>query len=400
MTQIKFLTDPSYIGGNAILISHQGSKIVLDCGMEDRSPYPPIFFASKPLDYLERFGKIPMIPSDVSGVLISHAHADHYCGLFAQEHELTVYSSKFARENIGLAYYWEWDSTYPKLDHRFPELKGNLEFDDISITPIPVSHSTIEAYAFLVETPDARILYTGDFRPEGHMKTDLSLAKGVDLLILDATNVGVTTPCLKENDVISKVRSSIKEKDGMIIIFISNSNVRRVAEIIKSAKVLGRRVTVSPNIMSKYRVFLHLYGIKRELEPEGEAPIDSEKEDVVILDRLDGWCSTYLFLHLHEFFDDSSKVIISLNTNVNGYERITYESLKRTLRHLGVSVEEAHASGHSYPQELRKVINEISPKVTIPIHTRNIPKRELQALDKTVRIPDLFVDYCLGDGES
>jgi ribonuclease J len=43
----------------------------------------------------------------------------------------------------------------------------SFEINDIKITPYLVDHSSVDAYAFLIEYRGEKIIYSGDFRANG-----------------------------------------------------------------------------------------------------------------------------------------------------------------------------------------------------------------------------------------
>lgn len=379
MIEARFLSSPHLIGGNAVLVRDDSCGVVLDCGFDDRSEWPPISPAEKPLDLVRTCGSVPCVPPDVP-ILISHGHFDHYFGLLTLPERHPVYLTDFARWNLELAYNWRvLNFSYPRIPHEIHELSDKLEFSNITVKAIPVSHSTIEARAFLVETPEGRLLYTGDFRLDGHGRTDFSKIDKVDLLLLDATNLGRKDPKVREEDVIGSVRETLEEREGIVTVYVSSTNVKRIAEIIREAHAQGREVRATPDVRRKYSYMAFKNGLPKIDHDFLHGVLSGE---VLITGYFDGWYSNRVYLSIYHQLDETAGIIISHNTQIDPVQGYRKEFFRRAVTKRGASFKEVHASGHAYPKELKKIIKQLSPKRTILMHTSSAPAKRLQPYTK------------------
>jgi len=70
-------------GGNSALIESQNSKILIDAGISEGA-------------LVERLSALSVHPSEIDGILVTHTHTDHICGLkaFVKKYNTTVYLHK------------------------------------------------------------------------------------------------------------------------------------------------------------------------------------------------------------------------------------------------------------------------------------------------------------------
>src|SRR5690606_19311181 len=74
------------------------------------------------------------------------------------------------------------------------EALQKIEIGGITVTPLFVDHSAFDAYMFIVEAENKRILHTGDFRGHGFRSKGLvpmlrKYAKNIDYVISEGTNI-------------------------------------------------------------------------------------------------------------------------------------------------------------------------------------------------------------------
>ena len=127
------------------------------------------------------------------GVLISHAHADHW-GLLESVHpNVPRYLGKAGADILRAAQFWGTGSDLREtghLEHGVPMTLGPFR-----VTPYLVDHSAFDAYAMLIEAGGQRLFYTGDLR--GHGRKAGSFERllteppaDIDTLLVEGTNLG------------------------------------------------------------------------------------------------------------------------------------------------------------------------------------------------------------------
>jgi ribonuclease J len=327
----------------------------------------------------------------VRAVLLTHAHEDHVGGLPYLMREVTVPEVWGTRLTLGLV--------QPKLDEHgllhATELKEarpegeSFEVGSFKFEYVRMAHSVPDTAAILIETPDLRVLHTGDYKldhtPVDGLRTDVGkLAeignRGVDLLLGDSTNAerpGVTG---SERLVGEAFRQIIPVRDGRILIACFASNVHRMQQAVDVAIETGRKVCVVGRSMRKNLNIARNLGYLEapddafirpaelaELAP-GEALVlctGSQGEPLSALTRI-----AYND-HPAVSVDRGDTVILSAKP-VPGNELRVHD----TINHLAKSgaevlhqeIANVHVSGHGNAEELRTVLGLVRPKGVMPVH--------------------------------
>lgn len=160
MTDIK-IYQGNQIGGCITVISTDTTKIVIDFGESlagaeiveniefdwEREQVDAVFFTHYHGDHIGRFMEIP-----------DEVHL--YMGEVTRKVLINLHT---ARKNMDIV---EHLIGRPNINHL--NINKPVVVGDIKITPYSVDHSAFDAYMFLVETPDKKILHTGDYRDHGH----------------------------------------------------------------------------------------------------------------------------------------------------------------------------------------------------------------------------------------
>jgi ribonuclease J len=102
---------------------------------------------------------------------------------------------------------------------------------------------------------------------------------------------------------------------------------------------------------------------------------------------------TMTFWDLAELVDivpkPGSCYIFSMSEPMNEEQELEFVKLVNWLDHYGLPQYHVHVSGHVLPHELRWLIQQTKPRITIPVHTEHplLFKRLLRTLPTTVLIP-------------
>jgi ribonuclease J len=261
------------IGGNCIEIATAKSRLILDVGM----PLSEIMDDSasrrrKPdRDDLVRRAVIKHVPGlfsvgpKIDGILLSHAHSDHF-GLIEFTHsEIPVYLSRGASKMLMSGSLFAGQRDVAKARQKILAPGKPQRIGDFSVTAFLVDHSSYGSVAFLVEAGGKRIVYSGDLRLHGRKpgmaKVLLKAIReaSVDLLIMEGTSLSRgKEPGLSEPDVETMLVNSLKQTPGLALAMFSPQNVDRLVSYYRAAVRSGRTLVLDP-----YAAFI-LYLIKSE----------------------------------------------------------------------------------------------------------------------------------------
>lgn len=124
--------------------------------------------------------------------------------------------------------------------------------DDFTVSFFRVTHSIPDSFAVCIDTPQGRIVETGDFKidltPVGP-KFDLSkLARlgeeGVDLLMADSTNAEIEGYTPSETGIRAGVDAIFDKAFGRIIVSTFSSNINRIQQVVEIAVAHKRKICI------------------------------------------------------------------------------------------------------------------------------------------------------------
>lgn len=345
------------IGGSAIELSTESTRIILDFGNELSldEKYTPI--------NLDIDGVTKEKP-DCDGIVISHYHMDHLGQLTSALSEIPLYMGELSK---GIALIGA--NTF----------RGGEAFTigDIRIRPLVIDHSAADSYMFVIKAEGKRVLYTGDFRMHGlrhHVLDKLvnTYIGEVDVLITEVTSLSRDADdCISEATVLDDISSYIQ--DGKyVFVMCSSTNIDRIMGIwqnMPTDKVLicdayQKRIldTVINNVY--YESSLYRRHDSPLVIDKGKYPKYYMEHGFVSLVR-----GTENFISkIKEFPKDDVRIIYSMWT---GYieENLALKELLDTYPSYI-----CHASGHVSKDDLVQFIEMVDPDIVIPVHTESPEK--------------------------
>lgn len=114
--------------------------------------------------------------------------------------------------------------------------------DTFLIRPFLTDHSTLEAFAFLIEADGKRVFYSGDFRATGRKnKVYKNLIENppenIDYLFIEGTMVERTNHlCSTEKNVEEAIYKIIKEQKNVSFVISSAQNIDRFVSVFRVCK--------------------------------------------------------------------------------------------------------------------------------------------------------------------
>jgi ribonuclease J len=396
------------IGGNCVEVAAEGRRILLDLGIpldaEDpkKVELPPTLklkSASKPL----------------LGVLVSHAHQDHY-GLWDRlDADTPVYIGgpslrmlKAARPFIRAGRLPEKNVTY---SDGVP-----LSVGPFTVTPYLVDHSVYDAHAFLVECDGKRVLYSGDFRTHGRKRGALGrlirrCPKPVDVLLCEGTTVGRRIEgrvAETEADLEVEAEKVIRETRGIVLVSFSALNVDRFVTFFRASKRTKRLFLAdvySAEVLlaagnaklpdprkGTMGIFLPAK-MKSKIVREGNAKVASKyRPHRIFPEQLRDYPQPLMMAFRDSMQKDLERAeCLADGTLIYSYwpgylERGRTDPRDWCKKH-GLRFELLHVSGHADPQTLDLLVEGIQPSRLLPIHTE-VPEYFLKRYRMAEAWPD------------
>ena len=334
--------------------------------------------------------------AQIDGIFITHAHEDHVgaIGHYWDQLGAPVYARPFtaniARRKLGEHGHPEGVVTVVDV---YPQV---IECGPFKVSYVPISHSIPESAGLLIDSPDGRIVHTGDFKIDetpvvgDPWKQDLweEISKdGVKALICDSTNVFSLEPGRSESTIGGAIADMMKEATGMVVATTFASNIARLKTLAIAAQKADRSVVLLGRAMRRMVEAATdvgiLEGFPAVVSPEDALNIPRENLMLLVTgsqgERRAASAQlaqgSYLGLKLKEgdTFLFSSKTIPG---NERGVIRIMNQ-----LSELGVDViDDAggkyHTSGHANRPDLQMMHEIVKPQILIPMHGEHRHLRE------------------------
>ncbi|MEM1689395.1 MAG: MBL fold metallo-hydrolase [Candidatus Hadarchaeales archaeon] len=418
------------IGGNQILLEGKETKILLDFGRSfaRESLYfdEPYLSARKP-EHLYSLHLLPDIEGiypweeiepSISGIFISHAHLDHMDYIRYVKESIPIYVGEgtwkiiTARDATGKSSKYQLAKFNEKLSDSpqrcivpcrgftiQPFRTGReLSVDEFKIKPVHVDHSAPAAYGFIIDGPEGRVVYTGDIRFHGYKRSFseefLRMAENPDVLITEGTNLVGFKPS-SEEEVGRKLGDIIEKTSGLVAASFSPVDIDRMKTFFNVAKRSGRKFIISmkqamlidvlsDEIRQRLLDFPFTLGDENVLiyEREKEKTYKWEEKMIERYEVVDSsWVSEHqqevlLFATYYDMLEMltikpevGSVFIYSESEPWNEEGEFEFEKLENWLETLGMPLVHIHASGHASPFDLKRMIETLSPRKIIMVHS-------------------------------
>jgi len=373
------------VGKNMYVVESESTIIIIDSGvMFPGAEMPGVDYVIPDYTHLKNNrGKI-------RALFITHGHEDHIGGipfLIRTVHIPVIYAPKLAAALIK----------HKLEDMRIKELVCIVEYDsdaafhidDFVVTFFRVTHSIPDAYGICIDSPDGRIVHTGDFKidltPVG---PDIELDKiarigseGVDLLLSDSTNAEIEGYTPSETSIIAGINEIFGKADGRLIVSTFSSNISRIQQLVEAAIRHNRKIAIVGRSMENAVAASRDMGYIKvsdanivDLEyinnyKPSELCIlctGSQGEPMAALARIANGEHKSLRISPGDTVVFSSSVIPGNGVLI---DRIVNQLVRRGATVLTNSILlNIHSSGHPAKQELRLMLKMLNPRYFMPIH--------------------------------
>lgn len=402
------------VGGTCVELRSGESRIILDVGMPlvkpDGSEFDIREYDGLSSQELHNKSVLPQVEGlyewqepVIDGVLISHAHQDHYGFLNHLHKDIPVYLSQGTQKLIEITalFAGKQSSLENTLCFSWP---SRFRVGSFAVTPHLVDHSSFSAFAFEIEDGEKRLFYSGDFRSHGPLSKAMEVlyqkvAPGIDALLMEGTMLGREAKAVQTEEELSKQAADIcASTDKAIFIYQSGQNISRAVSFYKAAKRTGRAFVPDVYTAHVLAEISHCRGgesIPRPGHPGFDDVrvwypqrltsmlFDTDRKDIPM--RYQPFKMTK-----DEMAEDLGKVMVFVRPgmqndlrNIPGIDGSIliyslwdgYKNRDRTRQFLDdvqsmrVSIETLHTSGHADLQALQRMSATLKPKRIIPIHT-------------------------------
>lgn len=398
------------IGGSCVEVWTENTRIILDFGMplvnRDGSEFDFSKYKNLTTPELIERGVLPDIKglydeTDklIDGVIISHAHQDHY-GLLNYIHkDVKHYLGEATHKLIELNNLFTPQEIHIECINYFEREKTFL-IGDISITPYWADHSAFDAYSFLVEADGKSLFYSGDFRSHGRKGNAFkwfthNAPQHVDYLLLEGTTIGrESKPFKTEDEIENDFIKVFQEQNKINLIYTSGQNIDRIVSIFRACKRTNKILVVDvyvAKILKELSWFAQIPNPSKEFENlkvmfayltdnrltrEGNEKILFEfKQYKITKEEIENQADKIVMLIRPSMQIDLRKIkgIDGGNLIYSMWEGYLQKSgTKKLLDYLtnrNFTIHKIHTSGHADTETLKQMVEAIKPKNIVPIHT-------------------------------
>ena len=373
------------VGKNTYCIESENSLIIIDAGvMFPGADLPGVDYV------IPDYSKLKNSRQKVKALFITHGHEDHIGGipfLLQNLHIPVIYAPRLAIQLIR----HKLEDMRIREEVKFVEYNADsvVNVDEFKVTFFQVTHSIPDSYGIVVDTPQGRIVHTGDFKidltPVGQ-KIELSkIAKigdaGVDLLLSDSTNAEIEGYTPSEKNVLQSIKEIFKIATGRLILSTFSSNISRIQQICEVAVENNRKIAIIGRSMEHAVEAARDFGYIK-IPDTSFIPINeinehklneicilctgSQGEPMAALSRIANGEHKDLRIIPGDTIVFSSSAIPGNGVFI---ERVVNQLVKKGGNVLVNSIlYSVHSSGHPSKQELRIMLHLIRPKYFMPIH--------------------------------
>jgi len=375
------------IGRNCAYFEYANEIVMIDAGIQFPEESTP------GIDYIvPNVSDIAGKKENVRGLILTHGHYDH------------IHSLPYIIEKIGNPVIYTAAFTRALIEKRFAEFP-NLPKPKFQVVKngdkarigeyfqaefFDVGHTIPDAIGVMLETPAGRMVHFGDFRLETdidgkpekeHLEIFERLGKlGIHSMFIDSTNSLEEGHAASERVVEKNLEELFKKADGRIIVATFGSLVTRLAEIIKIAEKMGRRIALNGRTMKdNVQIAINMGFIKAKKEtiiPLEE--VNKHRDDKVMILTTGGQGEpnaglTRITNGEHRFVQlKRSDMVIFSSSVVPGNERSVQMLQDNIARQVDLVYNsrllDIHASGHGPAEDIKLVTKLVKPKFVVPVH--------------------------------
>ena len=325
---------------------------------------------------------------NIAGIVITHAHEDHYGALVDlwPRLKVPVYATPFAAGLLAAK--GQHDPGSKGIPVKLIEAGGRVQIGPFDVEMIAVAHSIPEPLALAIHTPLGTVVHSGDWKidpvpligwPADEKRLRELGDEGVLALVCDSTNAMRDGRSPREADVAQEIAAVVREAPGRVVFTTFASNVARVRAIAEAAHAAGRHTVIMGRALLRAIDVAAELGYMRGLPPflEADAFVELPRDKVVaIVTGSQGEPRAALSRAAE---DDHAQLALSQGDTVVFSSRAipgNEKAINTIINNLvadGVAVitdrdRLVHASGHPRRDELAEIYSWLKPGIVVPVH--------------------------------
>jgi len=374
------------IGRNCAAVEYKGDIIVIDIGL---------MFPSE-----EMYGIDYIIPDisplagkekNVKGVIITHAHYDHFGGvphILPKLGNPPIYGSEFTMKLVEKRHAEFPQYAKPKVN--IVKTHEKFRVGKFEVETFHVNHSVPNAFGVVVRTPAGSIAFTGDFKfdhkPVNDSPADEEHLKqigeqGVSVLYTDSTGAERDGHSTSESVIETNLEKIFEQHPSQRIITATfSSMIDRLQQLVSVAERYGRKVAIDGYSMKTNVAIAKEIGFM-DFKPEtiisaeesnklppGKVLVlctGAQGEDNAVLMRVVNKEHRSLELQYGDVVVFSSSVIPGNEASVQMVKDKIYKQGAEVVHYKMMDI---HSGGHGHREDLLHMIKLTQPDYLVPAH--------------------------------
>lgn len=333
----------------------------------------------------------------VEAIFITHAHEDHVGALghlYRHFPKVPVYARVFTA-NIATRKMEEAGQD-PAMVQVAPVWPDTVSAGPFTVGFAPTAHSIPEASALVIDSPDGRVVHSGDFKIDRDPRVGepfdpemwAAIGKtGVRALICDSTNVFSRHEGRSESDLPAPITELVANARGMVVATTFASNIARVKTLAEAGRAAGRSVCLMGRAMKRMVTAGVETGVLTDFPPtvSPEEATQIPRENLMLIvtgsqgERRAASAALSRGRYLGHELKEGDTFLFSSKT-IPGNE-VSVGRIQNALSEIGVEIVDEqsgfyHVSGHANRPDLQRMHGLIKPQILVPNHGEHRHLRE------------------------
>ncbi len=400
------------VGRNCSFFEYKNEIVIVDVGLQfPEEETPGIDYIIPNTQYLEKH------KDKIQAIILTHGHYDHIGGLphvLGRLGNPPIYATSITKAIIEKRQ--EDFPNAPKMNVQI--VKNGMELklsQNFTALFFGVPHTIPETTGVMLKTPIGNIVHFADFRldyddegnPHGLDEFEKLGKMGVHTFMVDSTAAERPGHSVSEKTVEKNLEEIFRKAEGRIVVATFASLITRIAEIMKIAERLGRKVALNGYSMKTNIQIAQSLGFVK-VRPDTMIPIEEvnklkDNKVMILSTGAQGESNAGLMKiingeHRHIKIKKGDTFVLSSSV-IPGNER-SVQTVKDNLARQGAIVfhsalVDIHSSGHAPKDDIKIVIELLKPKFLMPVHgyyfmraANGQTAREAGVLPDNVRLMD------------
>ena len=347
---------------------------------------------------------------NLAGIVITHAHEDHFGALLElwPRLKVPVYATPFTAALIEAKRRGEPGA--PEIPVTVIPVGGRFTVGAFDVELVTMTHSIPEANALILRTPAGTVLHTGDWKidptpilgdPTDEAKLRALGQEGCLALIGDSTNSVREGRSPSEADVAKTLTELIKGAKGRVAVTTFASNVGRLRSVAEAARAAEREVIVVGRAMDRVSLIARELGLFgnlpdfRPMEAYGYLPPNkvvalctgSQGEPRAALSRIAEDQHPEVTLARGDTVIYSARMIPG---NEKAVGRVLNGLIEQGVEVVTDRTHLVHVSGHPRRAEVEELISWVKPQILIPVHGEALHLSEHAKVARKMGVPEVI----------